>query len=459
MKSLHMFLAFALALPALADQAQVLGLEEAEYATMLMEPGREIRHFCAPCGDTRWRPEAVGSVEAVPWPEDENMVELHINGAAVDLAYVYFQQGGKWRNLARFLGLPVNGVPADLAEEIPPAVPDAVEDEVGRVPEAAPAAFSRTHLRGTIGEKLALLAELAGDATRIGGAYRYAHVQQPIALHGGAPEGGGALLLKEYAEGRQTGEWSVNLTRAPLALSGEWRSADKSKKLPLELKAYAVSATTSQRFEANQITLTLSLEYPIFLEAGHPRAKQLNQHLRTFFDGLARDARNSMEEAAAEGFAEGFPEDARHMLTWSYDAGNYHFLHCSDSFVSLVLTHYEYSGGAHGNSGAHTLNLALSPEGNVSNANLSAFLAEGDESIAHLSTLLIADLKKQGASTVVDGGITAFTREELPAFTASRKGLTFYFDPYAVGPYAEGSFTVEIPWVALKEHAKQSLVE
>jgi hypothetical protein len=36
-------------------------------------------------------------------------------------------------------------------------------------------------------------------------------------------------------------------------------------------------------------------------------------------------------------------------------------------------------------------------------------------------------------------------------YTVDAKGLNFHFDPYVVGPYAQGEFEVFVPFSALKE--------
>jgi len=39
--------------------------------------------------------------------------------------------------------------------------------------------------------------------------------------------------------------------------------------------------------------------------------------------------------------------------------------------------------------------------------------------------------------------------QDLSSFTLSADGLTFYFAPYAMGPYVQGSFEAKLPYEVL----------
>ncbi len=39
--------------------------------------------------------------------------------------------------------------------------------------------------------------------------------------------------------------------------------------------------------------------------------------------------------------------------------------------------------------------------------------------------------------------------ESLHRFTLSPAGIRFYFDPYEMGPWVEGMYTVDVPWTEL----------
>ena len=77
------------------------------------------------------------------------------------------------------------------------------------------------------------------------------------------------------------------------------------------------------------------------------------------------------------------------------------------------------------------------------------FLPESDWG-RRLSDACLTELRKQEASSVVNGTIAGFKTEELGRFTVSATGVRLHFSPYHVGSYAEGAFTVQVPWTALK---------
>jgi uncharacterized protein YecT (DUF1311 family) len=97
-----------------ADQQMWLELEDAQRGAAMIPLWGVVRHLCEPCGETSWREEAVRSVEVVPTGND-NWHTIEVNGSEVDLAYLYVETDGGWRNLALMLGLQASGVSATLA--------------------------------------------------------------------------------------------------------------------------------------------------------------------------------------------------------------------------------------------------------------------------------------------------------------------------------------------------------
>lgn len=113
--------------------------------------------------------------------------------------------------------------------------------------------------------------------------------------------------------------------------------------------------------------------------------------------------------------------------------------------VSLLGEAYRYTGGAHGNTtfAADTWQLDGPPPRTLSLADL---FRPGTPYLARLEPRVLADLRAQNATWVVDGEVTALTAQDLALFTLAPAGLTFTFPPYAMGPYAEGTFTVVVPY-------------
>ena len=111
-------LVLVFALTAFADQAAYILKNDSLHAVALLKHKKQIRHFCKPCGDTTYRVEDVKVVESA-FTDYENFWEVKVNGAGVDLAYVYFiDHTGKWRNMADRINLKALDVPKYLPDEI-----------------------------------------------------------------------------------------------------------------------------------------------------------------------------------------------------------------------------------------------------------------------------------------------------------------------------------------------------
>lgn len=104
---------FISAITASADQAAWVSDEEADSAASVIENQKEIKHFCAPCGDTAPTVEKVKKV-AIKQQQKKEYWSVYVNDKAVDLAYVYVLIDDKWVNLAVLLGIDVSDVPPTL---------------------------------------------------------------------------------------------------------------------------------------------------------------------------------------------------------------------------------------------------------------------------------------------------------------------------------------------------------
>lgn len=128
----------------------------------------------------------------------------------------------------------------------------------------------------------------------------------------------------------------------------------------------------------------------------------------------------------------------------------------SERIVTVAALHWEYTGGAHGNSWFETLTLVRKGDG-VKEVRLADLFRSDTDWLNVVSQLLIEDLKKQGASLVVDGEVSGFTDEKL-VFAVDEGGVLFFFAPYAVGCYAEGDYVVRLPFAPLRSVLKEDIL-
>jgi hypothetical protein len=143
---------------------------------------------------------------------------------------------------------------------------------------------------------------------------------------------------------------------------------------------------------------------------------------------------------------------------------DYRITFLSDSALSIVFTSTVYSGGAHENYRFVTENFTLQP---VVLLSLTSFFKYDYQKT--LGLLSREALKKQSwersasnapfvdifASDEVDQhwlvSGTTFEDSTETYFTFSGEGLTLYFPPYQVAPFAAGSLEVTLPYYDLRE--------
>ena len=125
----------------------------------------------------------------------------------------------------------------------------------------------------------------------------------------------------------------------------------------------------------------------------------------------------------------------------------------SERVISLLAENYSYTGGAHGNHGSRGYTF-WKQEGDVLQVELPDLFRENSGWETNVASLVVADLVRQGASGVVtpfDGKPYKLDLgSQPPTFTVNRAGISFQFDPYEVGSYAEDSFQVFIPFKSVE---------
>jgi len=97
---------------AFADQAIWIKKSDADKALQMIHPGMTVRKYCAPCGDSTWTSLTVKEVKVNQ--KEKDFFEVNVNGEGIDLAYIYIENQGRWRNLAMMLNLNVADVPEYL---------------------------------------------------------------------------------------------------------------------------------------------------------------------------------------------------------------------------------------------------------------------------------------------------------------------------------------------------------
>lgn len=184
----------------------------------------------------------------------------------------------------------------------------------------------------------------------------------------------------------------------------------------------------------------------------------------------AEDLLAATKKEAAAAFAERGPGDLQ--IGWEYQL-EWKTLARAGDLVSLVGTLYQFTGGAHG-LGSTDTRIANAKTGEEMDFPAMLRFGKGFSPavvIATCEALKKEKLSRIESATVMDepiicAGPNANMRMEdasigLAPSTVAGKfgGLYVYFDPYAVGAYAEGSYEVAIPHEVFVEDLKPPFKE
>ncbi len=234
---------------------------------------------------------------------------------------------------------------------------------------------------------------------------------------------------------------------------------DRKNSSVLQRVAHArrIEAIKGLRIFKRGTCLVCSAEYPEFYSV-QPFAQALNRY-------FAQEARNELEAALLEKWTPLSVEEQWNELRsgpsytseW-YAQTSWHIVSINERSCSMLEDASSYAGGVHGISLFITRNLIWEKEC-LREVQVDELFLENSPWQKRLTEMTLARLKQMRARYIVAEGEKAMPPEFWKRFTFSKDGLRFYFDPYAVGPYADGSFVVLVKWSEVKELLKQEKVE
>jgi len=136
-------------------------------------------------------------------------------------------------------------------------------------------------------------------------------------------------------------------------------------------------------------------------------------------------------------------------------------------YISILREDYADTHGAHPNSYVNTILWDDTAKKRISIRPFFKETADGGPTLTAMKKAVIAALKAEkkergiadddagldwykdlGASLLTIGPVTLAPSTEI----GKSSGLAFHYEPYAVGPYAEGRFDVTVPWQELKPY-------
>lgn len=181
---------------------------------------------------------------------------------------------------------------------------------------------------------------------------------------------------------------------------------------------------------------------------------------------LLAESKRWMETNRAEA-AEEFktaPELFRDGRLWTFERHYSQTSKVGERYVSIVRMDYVYTGGAHPNTEINTILWDLDAKKQISVRPFFKETADNGPTLKALQAAAIAAVKAEKKTREVedDGTWQRAIEPKLlhvgavslaPSTVAGKSaGLEFYYSPYAVGSYAEGSYIVFVPWETFKAH-------
>lgn len=302
-------------------------------------------------------------------------------------------------------------------------------------PSAWAADFDLAYYRGTIGESNEILLEIMSSDGAVSGSYFYVKRQIPLDLTGTLKDDG-SFTMTETVDGKETGHFAGKLLEDGTSMEGAWTDAEGNRSAPFTLHRFARQKVEESKDEISGSTIESSFAYPVF-------------------DDVSEGALNEAVSSHVKKSHKAFVDEIRKAADPSFQVENMYdvdvdvMVYMPGQFVSLVSTTYVFTGGAHGMTQYSTLNLRLMPQGPPQPVKLADLFTSQDAALATISGYCLTDLKKQKAGFVVDGMVDSLDWEALRHFSLSPSGILFLFEPYAVAPYAEGTFDVVVPYDAL----------
>ena len=351
------------------------------------------------------------------------------------------------------------------APAAPAPAPTAEQQPLNQIGGATPPPQTK-HFTGSIGSTLDLQMKLVREGDKLTGSYFYQKVGTRITLRGTVDKDGNLTLDEFDPSGKQTGVfkglWTVDAQDGLIKLAGNWskppgekgddkKTAFSVREEPINLSSDVDVVAKSVKENNKKLMYEIDAQYPQITGGNNPNLEKFNQLARTTVLKIVSGFKKDM--APEEG------EEPRPEGSMGSDLGiGYTINLAQDDLVSVQFDIGSYyQGAAHPNSYTETLNYDLR---NAKQLKLADLFKPGSKYLQTLSTLCVADLKKQWKeknAEVIEDMLkdgSAPTAKNYESWTITKRGLGINFDPYQVAPYAAGPQFVLVPYSALKDLIK-----
>lgn len=203
-------------------------------------------------------------------------------------------------------------------------------------------------------------------------------------------------------------------------------------------------------------TTKASITFPLF------KNDTLNQYIkRKVFDYFDEKETATSFKDVASSFINGYDDFVKSnpgtQQSW-FLIIKINVLKQTKNYISLKYIHSDYAGGAHGYTGISFLNY--NPQTNTSITIDSLIQKDKMNSLIKIAERIFRKNEKLSATESLEGKYFfdkgKFTLAQN--FYISDKGLVFWYNPYEIKSYAEGTTELIVPFSALKSIAKNSIL-
>jgi len=191
------------------------------------------------------------------------------------------------------------------------------------------------------------------------------------------------------------------------------------------------------------IDLKVSVDYPLDLT-------QKSDLVARTVDDVIKKAKDEIMQSVSGDFT---PGSGQYELDITYDTVTH-----SDTVYTLLLTIYQYQGGAHGSQALLPFTFDLK---NNKVLTLDDIFTSTPNALKLIEPIAQAAIKQAiGADMVQEDMLSAGatpTSDNYQYFSLDKDSITFYFQQYQVGPYAIGIQKVTIPFAQLSSVLKPDI--
>lgn len=229
----------------------------------------------------------------------------------------------------------------------------------------------------------------------------------------------------------------INLSAAIIIATTLLTLASFAQDDPPSSQKKFIDETINELSDAKRYSIDVT--YPALAERS-AQAGEFNKAVKSRVDEFVGDFRKILSEMTDEDRSF-LPEGVNYTLDVGYSID-----YAGADIISVSFGESTYTGGAHPNHWTSTLNFDMKG-GKV--ITLESLFKPGSNYLKVISDYCVKDIIKQqenDADAEWIGNGAGPKAENFKAWTITKDGLKFYFDPYQVGPYSSGGFEVTMPY-------------